>query len=177
MKNHSSFSPVASLVKVIRRPGHNTAFAFRTCFSGGTENLSESKNFGSGQKRTVVPVLRGADVADRLQLRGDLAVLEADVVFLAAALDRGLELLRERVHHRHADAVQAAGELVVLVGEFAARMQAREDQLDAADLLLRMDVHRHAAAIVRHLQRAVLEQRDIDLLAVTRQTPHRHCCR
>ena len=62
--------------------------------------------------------------------------------------------------------MQAAGELVGLVGEFAAGVQAREDQLDAAHLLLRMDVDRHAAAVVRDLQRAVLVQRDVDLLAV-----------
>ena len=42
----------------MRSPGHSTALAFSVCFSCGTENLSESKNFGSGQKRTVVPVLR-----------------------------------------------------------------------------------------------------------------------
>src|SRR5882762_6603795 len=58
MKNHSSFSPVASFVNVIRRPGHSTALALSVCFNGGTENLSGSKNFGSGQRCTVVPVLR-----------------------------------------------------------------------------------------------------------------------
>src|SRR5688500_7436245 len=58
VKNHSSFSLVASFSKVILSPGHNTALALSTCLSEGTENLSESKNFGSGQKRTVVPVLR-----------------------------------------------------------------------------------------------------------------------
>src|SRR5262249_16817824 len=57
-KNHSSFSPVASFVNLTLRPGHSTALAFSVCFSCGTENLSESKNFGSGQKRTRVPVLR-----------------------------------------------------------------------------------------------------------------------
>ena len=45
-------------MNVTRNPGHSTAFAFSVCFSCGTENLSESKNFGSGQKRIVVPVLR-----------------------------------------------------------------------------------------------------------------------
>ncbi|MNC52548.1 hypothetical protein D3C75_1019000 [compost metagenome] len=34
-------------------------------------------------------------------------------------------------------------------------MQLGEDQLDAADALLRVDVHRHAATIVEHLQRVV----------------------
>src|SRR6266403_956888 len=42
----------------MRRPGHNTALALRVCLSCGTENLSVSKNFASGQKRRRVPVLR-----------------------------------------------------------------------------------------------------------------------
>ncbi len=62
--------------------------------------------------------------------------------------------------------MQAAGELVGLVRELAAGVQAREDQLDPADLLLRMDVDRHAATVVGHLQRAVLVEHDVDLLAV-----------
>src|SRR5205814_10075173 len=53
-----SCSPLASFLKVTRRPGHNSAFALRVWSSCGTENLSESTNFGSGQKRMVVPVLR-----------------------------------------------------------------------------------------------------------------------
>ncbi len=61
----------------------------------------------------------------------------------------------KRVHHRHADAVQAAGEVVVLAGEFAARVQAGEDQLDARDAFFRMDIHRHAAAVVGDFYRAV----------------------
>ena len=62
--------------------------------------------------------------------------------------------------------MQAAGELVGLVGEFAAGVQAGEDELDAAHFLLGMDVDRHAAAVVRDLQGAVLEEGDVDLLAV-----------
>ena len=62
--------------------------------------------------------------------------------------------------------MQSARELVVLVGEFAARMQAREDQLDTGDLFLGMFVDGHAAAIVTDLERPVPEDRDLDLLAV-----------
>jgi hypothetical protein len=65
--------------------------------------------------------------------------------------------------------MQAAGDFVVLVVEFSARVQAREDELDAAHLLLRMDVHRHAATIVRHRQGVVLVQRDIDFLGMAAQ--------
>ena len=46
----------------MRRPEHSTAFAFSACRSCGTEKRSESKNFGSGQNRTVVPVVRTGTV-------------------------------------------------------------------------------------------------------------------
>ena len=88
---------------------------------------------------------------------------------LPPRLHPAFEILRQRVHDRHADAVQAAGELVVLVRELAAGVQPREDQLDAADLLLRVDVDRHAAAVVRDFQRAVLVQRHVDALGVAGQ--------
>src|SRR5690606_6999024 len=48
---------VCSIVSVTRKPGHSTAFARSTCLSFGIEKLTDSKNCGSGQKRTVVPVL------------------------------------------------------------------------------------------------------------------------
>ena len=63
-------------------------------------------------------------------------------------------MLRQRIHHRHAHAVQSAGMLVGLVVEFSAGVQARQDQFDAADLLLRMNVDRHAAAVVLDLARS-----------------------
>ena len=56
--------------------------------------------------------------------------------------------------------------LIALVVEFSAGVQARENQLDAADLFLRVDVDRHAAAVVLDLAGAVLVQRDIDVVAM-----------
>ena len=73
---------------------------------------------------------------------------------LPLRLIQRLELLRQRIDDGHTDAVQAAGDFVVLVAEFSAGVQAREDQLDAAHLLFRVDVDRHAAAVVRHGQRS-----------------------
>ena len=150
----------------MRSPGHSTAFALSVCLSCGTENLSESKNFGSGQKRTVVPVLRWPTLPISSSFEAILPSLKLMLYSLPPRLIQHSRCLRERVHHRHADPVQAAGELVGLVGEFAAGVQAREDQLRAAHLLLRVDVDRHAAAVVRDLERAVLVERDVDLLAV-----------
>ncbi len=106
------------------------------------------------------------DAADHLELGMHATVAKADVVFLAAAPHPALQVLRQRVDHRDADAVQAAGEFIGAFGELAAGMQAREDQFDAADLLLRMDVDRHAASVIDHLERVVLVERDADRLAV-----------
>ena len=166
MKNHSSFSLVASFSKVILRPGHSTALALSTCSQRRHRELVAVEELRIRPEAHRGAGVALADGADHFELRGDFAVLEADVVFLAVALDPALELLRQRIDHRHADAVQAAGDFVVLVVEFSAGVQAREDQLDAAHLLFRMDVHRHAAAIVRHGQGVVLVQRDVDFLGV-----------
>ena len=92
------------------------------------------------------------DRAHDIELGTHGPVAKTDVVFLAAATHPALELFRERIDHRHADAVQAARESVATAVEFAARVQAREDQLDAADLFLRVDVDRHAATVVAHLE-------------------------
>ncbi len=52
--------------------------------------------------------------------------------------------------------MQAAGETIGLIVEFAAGVQPREDQLDAADLLLRMHIDRHATAVIDNLERTIL---------------------
>ena len=51
--------------------------------------------------------------------------------------------------------MQAAGELVVLAGEFSAGVQSGEDDFDAAYAFLFVDINRYAAAVVAHAQRAV----------------------
>ena len=58
--------------------------------------------------------------------------------------------------------MQAAAEGVVPVVELAAGMQPGQDQLDAGDLFFRVDVHRHAAAVVADLAAAILVQGDLD---------------
>ena len=110
-----------------------------------------------------------ADRADHVQGRAAVAVAELHAVFLAVALDEDLDLLRQRVDHADADAVQAAGEGVVLAAELAARVQAREDQLHARDAFLGVHVHGHAAAVVGDLDAAVGVQHDLDQLGVAAQ--------
>ena len=59
--------------------------------------------------------------------------------------------------------MESAGELVVLAGELAARVKAAEDELDAGHMLGRVHVNRHAAAVIRNLQGAVLIEDNADL--------------
>lgn len=63
-------------------PGHNTALALSTCLRRLTENLKLSKYLASGQKCTLVPVLRFTHRADDFKLTGFIAVAEGDAVFV-----------------------------------------------------------------------------------------------
>jgi hypothetical protein len=87
----------------------------------------------------------------------------------AVAHHLDLEAVGQGVGHRHADAVQAAGEAVgrVFVGlvELAAGVQAGEHHLDGGHALDRVDLDRDAAAVVAHAHRAVGVQGDGDLAA------------
>ena len=65
------------------RPGQSTALARRTCLSLGMLNLGESKNLGSAQKRTVVPVLRWPTVPTTLRPEVLLPSAKRHVVLLA----------------------------------------------------------------------------------------------
>ena len=51
----------------------------------------------------------------------------------------------------------------MFIGELAARMQARQDDLDAGQFLARMLIYRHAAPVIRDRGRAVLMQADFNL--------------
>ena len=89
------------------------------------------------------------------------ALLEPHLPLRAVAPDRRHQLLRERIDDAGADAVEAAGGLVVACLELAAGMQRRENDLERALFRLRMLVDRDAATIVCDRdRRAVLVQGD-----------------
>ena len=108
-----------------------------------------------------------AGVADHLERRLGDAVAEAHEVLLAVAPDLELEHGGERVDHRHADAVQAARDLVGVVvlalAELAAGVQLRHHHLGGRDALLGVDAGGDAAAVVAHRAGAVRVERDDDL--------------
>ena len=119
----------------------------------------------SGRKNTVVPVPRAAP--GLLERADHRALLEAHLPLRAVAPDRRDQLLRERVDDAGADAVQAAGRLVVAGLELAARVERREDHFERALLRLRMLVDGDAAAVVGDRDRAaVFVQRDDDVRGV-----------
>ena len=89
-------------------------------------------------------------------------MLEAHAVHASIAAHGDQQPVGQRIDHRHADTMQTAGETVIVAAELAACVQSREDQLDATDAIFRVDVHRHATAVVLHLDRAVGEQGDAD---------------
>ena len=107
-----------------------------------------------------------ADGADGLEGCHGVAVFEPLGVHAAVPLDFDFERARQRVHHRYADAVQAARETVVLSVELPAGVEFGQYEFDARELVLRMHIHGHAAAVVEDLDGPVGEQRDLNFRGV-----------
>src|SRR5690606_14537981 len=76
---------------------------------------------------------------------------------------------RERVDAAHPDAVKAAGDLVGVLVELAARVQHGHDHLDGGLALLRVHLDGDAAAVVHNGDRVVLVDDDLDAVAVAGQ--------
>ncbi len=111
--------------------------------------------------------IRFADRADFLELAALFAARETHVVFDAATANPDFEVFRKCVDDGDADAVQAAGILIVFLVEFSACVQARQDQFDTGNFFLGMNVDGHAAAIVADFDGAVSVNRDFNFLAMT----------
>ena len=115
---------------------------------------------------------RGAGVigsANLVQLLTGFSLLEGDLVFLAIAAHVHPHARGQRVHNRHAHAVQAAGHLVPLAAELAAGVQNGQDDLDRGDLLLGMLVDRDAAPVVGDGDGVIGVNGHLDMAAVTGQ--------
>ena len=110
-----------------------------------------------------------ADFAHHFQRRRRGAGLEALLMHRAVLLHFHHQPFGERVHYGNAHPMQAAGEAVAVVVELAAGVQLGEDQLDAGELVVRVHVHGHAAAIVDHFDCAVAAQRYVDVAAMAVQ--------
>ncbi len=98
---------------------------------------------GEGLARRQERHLRAGNMVGRAHLgerRLGLAVAEAHEMLVAVAPDAQLQPFGQRVHHRHADAVQAARHLVGVLVEFSAGMQLGHDDLGRRHALLLVDL-------------------------------------
>ncbi len=136
--------------------------------------LRDLERVGRGQESDLRALLAGRRRADDPERRLRIAVAEAHPVLLAVAPDGELQHFGERVHHRDADAVQAAGDLVgILVGgvvELPAGMELGHDDLGGGDAFLLVNPGRDAAAIVLDRDRAVRVQGDQNPVAMAGQS-------
>ena len=108
--------------------------------------------------------------AELLQLALRLAALERHVVMLLLAPDIDLHAVGQRVGHRDADAMQAAGGLVDLGVELAAGVQRAHDHFERRLVLeFRMPIDRDAAAIVGDGDEAADLHLDLDPVGVSCQ--------
>ena len=94
---------------------------------------------------------------------------EAHPVLPSVAPDPQVQHLGERIHHRHAHAVKAPGDLVGIAVELPAGMQLGLDDLRRRDALLPVDLCGNAAAVVPHGHRTVHVQGHRNRVAVAGQ--------
>ena len=110
--------------------------------------------------------LRAAPVmhlADSLERRHRMAALEDLAIQHLPARHLDLEPLRQGVDHGDADAVQAAGGLIDLRIELAARMQRGENHFERGLVReFRMRIHGDAASVVGYGQKTLGIKLDID---------------
>ncbi len=109
---------------------------------------------GGGQEPHLGAVLAAGVPHHRERRLGD-AVVEAHPMLLASAPDGEIQLRRQGVHHRHAHAVQTAGDLVGVLVEFPARVQLGHDDLGRGDAFALVHIGRNTAPVVAHRHRAV----------------------
>ena len=128
-----------------RGAGSSRPRAARACSAASNSMRREDRRVGVEEDRRA-GAARRADLLDRSPCGSPCRKRCSHC--RAVAPDGGDQLLRQRVDDAGADAVQAAGGLVVAVLELAAGVEHREDHLERALAGLRVLVDRDAAAVV-----------------------------
>ena len=158
--------PSRSSSSVIVTPPFRKASSRSRCASMSKLNSIVSKICASGLNVIFVP--RFLRRAGDLEIRRGRAALVALLVDLAVAPDLEIERLRQRVDDGHADAVQAARDLVAVVVELAAGVKHRQHDFGGRPAA-RLLIDRDAAAVVDDRDRIVDMDRDVDVIAVAGQ--------
>ena len=87
-------------------------------------------------------------VTHHFERRHGFAALEFDNMLFAVAVDGEPQPVGQGIHHRHAHAVQAAGDFVAVVVEFAARMQDGHNHFGCRAAFFGVDIGGNAAAVI-----------------------------
>jgi hypothetical protein len=139
-------APFPALVREVDvEPALRNAISRRRLWRMSKLKSVHGEDLVSGLNETLVPVRSVVADGPERRLRHALAVLLLPDLALAADLE--LQPLAHGVHGRHADAVQARGDLVGVVVELAARVQDGHHDLGRADALL-VHADRDAAPVV-----------------------------
>ena len=126
--------------------------------------LAEDRRVGMKGNGGAAPVLHRLAFA---QLAGRLALAVALLVEHLVACHLDGQVVRQRVDHRHADAVQAAGGGIGLLRELGAGVQRGEDHLQRRlRFVLRVRVDRDSAAVVADHDTVAGLQLDLDARGV-----------
>ena len=86
---------------------------------------------------------------------------------LPLATNLQLEAFRERIDHRHADAVESTRDLVDVVVEFTARVELGHNDLGGRATFTQVMVDRNTAPVVLDRRRTVGVESDLDQRAIT----------
>ena len=126
--------------------------------------LGNRKDLWVGPERDLGPGLAGrSHDLDRRDGTPSLVGLLPD---LSLAPDLDIQPLGQGVDDRDADSVQAARDLVGVVVELPARVQVRHDDLERLALMLLVEPHGDAAAVVFDRDGVVGVNRDCDMVGV-----------
>ena len=150
----------------MRTPAFRKASSRRRLASVSKLNSIGLEDLRVGLEGDLRAALLGGAGVDEIGDR--LAALVGLRVDVAVAADLDVEPLGQRVHDRHADAVQAARHLVAVVVELAAGVQDGQHDLGGR-LAALVHVDRNAAAVVDDGDRVVEVNADVDLVAVPGQ--------
>ena len=124
--------------------------------------LGHGEGFFRRHKAHFRALLARLGIAHHLEVFLGIAAAETHPVPLAIAPDGQVHPVGQGVHHRDADAVQTAGDLVGILVELTAGMELGHDDLGRRDTFFLVDVSRDAPTIITHRGRTVGMERHQD---------------
>ena len=127
----------------------------------------QERNLRAGA-RLVARVIMGCVTRDG-QRTFAVAMDETHFVGLAITPDGEIKADGQRIHHRHAHAMQATGHLVGVLVEFPARVQLGHDDFGGGHAFFGVHLGGNAAAIVAHGNRPIRIEGDVHRVAMAGQ--------